>query len=111
MTVLVGIACSDGVVIGCDSAEMAGRSGQYTIERHEGVFKIELIGSDAITAYTGATGLSQRFNDQITSSMKVLKQKFSRSAPVPGVGHMGTALERFLAVHVQPGQTPYDVLN
>jgi 20S proteasome alpha/beta subunit len=111
MTVLVGIACSDGVVIGCDSAELAGRAGHYTIERQEGVFKIELIGSDVITAYTGATGLSQRFNDQVTSSIKLLKQKFVRTAPVPGIGYVGTPLERFLSLNVQPGQVPYDVLN
>jgi 20S proteasome alpha/beta subunit len=77
MTVLVGILCSDGVVIGCDSAELAGRAGNYTIERQEGVFKIELIGSDVVTAYTGATGLSQRFNEQISSTMQMLKAQFA----------------------------------
>jgi hypothetical protein len=103
--------CSDGVVIGCDSAELAGRSGQYTIERHEGVFKIELISGEVITAYTGATGLAQRFNDQITSSLRLLKQKFVKSAPVPGIGYIGTPLERFLSLHVPPGKVPYEVLN
>lgn len=111
MTVLVGILCSDGVVIGCDSAMAAGRAGQYTIVRQEGAFKIEVINDDAITAYTGATGLSQRFNDQVTSCLQLLKKKFARTAPVPGVGYIGTSLEQFLALNVQPGQVPYDVLK
>jgi len=64
MTVIVGILCSDGVVIGTDSALAVGRVGRYTIERQEGnVLKIEIIEGDVITAFTGAAGLSQRFND------------------------------------------------
>ena len=68
MTVIVGILCSDGVVIGSDSTMVAGRlTTGYTIERQEGdVLKIEVIGDDTITAVTGAMGLGQRFNDQVT---------------------------------------------
>lgn len=36
----------------------AGRVGQYTIERQEGVFKIEVPGPDIITAFTRAIAAS-----------------------------------------------------
>lgn len=77
MTVIVGILCSDGVVIGSDSALAVGRVGRYTIERQEGnVLKIEIIGDDIITAFTGAAGLAQRFNHQVDTTIKELRNPY-----------------------------------
>ena len=60
MTSIVGIACSDGVVIGTDSAATFGDgSGRPTIEQP--VNKIEVINDQVIIAGTGAVGLNQRF--------------------------------------------------
>jgi 20S proteasome alpha/beta subunit len=77
MTVIVGILCSDGVVIGSDSALAVGRVGRYTIERQEGnVFKIEIVGDDVITAFTGAAGLAQRFNHQVAITIQELRRAY-----------------------------------
>lgn len=112
MTVLVGISCDDGVVIGCDSAELAGRAGQYTIERQEGsVLKIELIGADAVTAYTGGTGLAQRCNGQIDATLKMLKAPFSGLVVHAGIGRIPNPIQDFLAQRFKKGEVPYDRLT
>jgi 20S proteasome alpha/beta subunit len=60
MTVLVGVLCSDGVVIGADSSATFSAAGQLrTIEQP--AQKVFLIGADMIYAITGSLGLGQRF--------------------------------------------------
>ena len=65
MTLVVGIRCTDGVVIGTDSAMVFGpQPGQYTIEQ-EYSGKIQIIENRIIVAGTGEIGLGQRFVDQM----------------------------------------------
>ncbi len=59
MTSIVGIVCSDGVVIGSDSAATFSSSGFRTIEQE--TKKIEIINGIVIVAGTGEMGLGQRF--------------------------------------------------
>ena len=60
MTSIVGIACSDGVVIGTDSAATFGNSlGLRTVEQPTD--KIVIVDNQIIIAGTGAIGLNQRF--------------------------------------------------
>jgi hypothetical protein len=100
MTVIVGILCSDGVVIGSDSAMAAGRllTG-YTIERQEGdVLKIEIIEDNTITAGTGAMGLAQRFNHQIAATIRELRAPFQEPPGfMPGVGWLGSKVQQRFA--------------
>jgi hypothetical protein len=112
MTVIVGILCSDGVVIGSDSAMVAGRVGRYTIERQDGdVLKIEVI-ENTITAVTGAMGLAQRFNDQVETTIKALRQPFQQPPQIPGFGAVGgNQLQQMLAGKVAAGAIPYDVIS
>jgi hypothetical protein len=71
MTVIVGILCSDGVVIGSDSALAVGRVGRYTIERQEGdVFKIET-STKRIETGTKRLAPSNRTIGPITPSLQV----------------------------------------
>lgn len=62
MTSIVALRCSDGVVVGSDSAvTLGGGGGQLnTIEQHTGQ-KVRLIGEDIILTGTGSLGLMQRF--------------------------------------------------
>jgi 20S proteasome alpha/beta subunit len=61
MTVLVGILCDDGVVIGSDSTMTFGAGPHIrTIEQSNAV-KVHIIGNKLITATTGSVGLSQRY--------------------------------------------------
>jgi hypothetical protein len=114
MTVIVGILCSDGVVIGTDSAIATGRlSTGYTIERQdEAALKIEIIGTDVITAVTGATGLAQRFNDQIDVTIKQLRQPFQPPAQfIPGFGFIGGKIQNTFAGKLEAGLIPYNVIK
>lgn len=58
MTVLVGILCTDGVVIGADSSATFAAGQMRTIEQP--TQKIHIIDGQMIVAATGSVGLSQR---------------------------------------------------
>lgn len=58
MTVLVGIRCRDGVVIGSDSAATFGANGQVTIGQ-QSVQKVSIIREKIVFAGTGAVGIAQ----------------------------------------------------
>lgn len=63
MTVLVGVRCSNGVVIGTDSAVTYAPvpdPQHFTAEVGQGL-KIYTVGTDVIAAVTGEVGLGQRF--------------------------------------------------
>lgn len=61
MTVLVGVRCTDGVVVGADSIATSamGPSGLIQIPTD----KIKIVGDRVIVAGTGAVGLGQRFTN------------------------------------------------
>lgn len=68
MTVLVGIRCSDGIVIGSDSSSTFGGAGFSTIEQPSK--KIHTIENRMILAGTGQVGLGQRFKYVIEKGWK-----------------------------------------
>lgn len=59
MTVLVGLLCKDGVVVGTDSAATFASGQLRTIEQT--TQKIDIVGEKVIVAGTGQIGLGQRF--------------------------------------------------
>ncbi len=66
MTVIVGVRCSDGIVIGTDSAATS-TAGQIPVLRTD-VDKIFLVGDRTIIAGTGAIGLTQRFHQIVEAA-------------------------------------------
>ena len=68
MTVIVGVRCSDGIVVGADSAATAS-AGPMPLLRM-GADKIQLIGNSAILAGTGSVGLTQRFYKIVDTQWK-----------------------------------------
>ena len=64
MTVLVGIRCKDGVVIGSDSAATFGSNGQMTIGQ-QAVQKVQVIADHIVHAGTGAVGIAQLIVDSL----------------------------------------------
>ena len=114
MTVIVGMLCSDGVVIGSDSAMAAGRLHTgYTIERQEGdVLKIEVIEGNVITAGTGAMGLAQRFNDRVAATIRELREPFQPAQNViPGLGFIGSKVQQFYTGKAAQGTVLYDEIK
>lgn len=69
MTVLVGILCKDGVVLGSDSAATFGSNGQPTIGQ-QSVQKVAVIEEKIVYASTGAVGIAQLIIDSIKTGWK-----------------------------------------
>lgn len=76
MTVLVGVYCKDGVVIGTDSAATFAAGQVSTIE--QSTRKIDIVGDHVIVAGTGAVGLSQRFTAIVDHAWR--EKVFQKSA-------------------------------
>ena len=102
MTLIVGIRCVDGVVIGTDSAITFGSPQLLTIEQpyHS---KIECIEDHMLVAGTGPIGLGQRFIEETRS---LWKEKAFRSQSVTKIGQLiaNRALTNFSSTGVKPGQ-------
>ena len=60
MTILIGMLCQDGVVIGADSSATFGNGQLKTVEQK--VEKISIVENKIIVTGTGQVGLGQRFN-------------------------------------------------
>ena len=103
MTVLVGIKCKDGVVIGADSSATLGQAPNLrTIEQK--INKIQVIGERVIVAGTGQVGLGQRFNAVVQSAWQHEDKPFSK--PPLEVGKFLTqhAINDFNSTGVAMGQ-------
>jgi 20S proteasome alpha/beta subunit len=68
VTVLVGVRCSDGVVIGADGIATAAM-GQFPLIHLEANPKIEIFGDRVIVATTGSVGYSQRLCHHIGAAL------------------------------------------
>jgi 20S proteasome alpha/beta subunit len=101
MTILIGIKCKDGIIIGSDSSATFSSGQIRTIE--QSTKKIEIIDDKIIIAGTGQIGLGQRFCNQVNQGWRNGHFK-----SLNGVG-MATkmcqlALEDFRNTYVQPGE-------
>lgn len=68
MTLLVGVLCSDGVVIGADSAATLGVPNQPTVR--QSVPKVEIVGGCALIATSGPIGLGQRLAGEFRETIE-----------------------------------------
>lgn len=69
MTVLVGVRCKDGVVIGSDSAKTSGVVPGQPTTTTTGK-KIDIVEGQVIVAHTGQVGMGQRFSDIISKNWR-----------------------------------------
>lgn len=69
MTVLVGVRCSDGVVIGADGIATSAM-GAFPLMHMEADPKIRIFGSRVIIATSGPLGYAQRLDDLIAAAEK-----------------------------------------
>lgn len=66
MTVLVGVKCTDGVVVGADSAATSAAGQTHLLKMASD--KIEVIGGRVIVAGTGQIGMGQRFTKIVSDA-------------------------------------------
>jgi 20S proteasome alpha/beta subunit len=69
LTVLVGVRCTDGVVIGCDSIATSSM-GQFPLIHLPFDGKIRVFPSNVIVACTGAIGFAQRLHEHVEAAIK-----------------------------------------
>lgn len=99
MTVLVGIRCKEGIVIGADSAATFSHGQMRTIEQP--MKKISIIADRIVVAGTGEGGLNQRFCHVVqsawdTKSFKGASVEIARQLCAKGI-------ENFASTKVQQG--------
>lgn len=71
MTLIIGVKCRDGIVIGSDSIETFGTGIEQEVSN-----KIEFLANDSLVASAGAVGLSQLITDKLRDSWEaVLNQE------------------------------------
>ena len=103
MTVVVGIRCTDGVVIGTDSAMILGPSAQQLTIEQPYRSKIDVIDSHIIVAGTGQIGLGQRFAHEVE---QLWKEKSFAGKSLVEIGALiaKNTLGNFISTHVPSGQ-------
>ena len=88
MTVLVGVLCSDGLVVGADSIATSS-AGMHPLIQVRSDDKIKIIGGRVIIAGTGAVGLGQRFHAVVQKAWD--EEIFSRKSCNDCCRHLATA--------------------
>ncbi|MEE9465712.1 MAG: hypothetical protein V3W14_09110 [Candidatus Neomarinimicrobiota bacterium] len=78
MTLIVGILCNEGVVVGADRAATSSHAGHPVVEQP--TRKISIIDDKIILATSGEVGLGQRFR-HVVSELQEKKQIFSKLDP------------------------------
>lgn len=73
MTVLVGVVCEEGIVVGSDSSATFSEGIQHTIEQP--TKKLSILGTDVIYTGAGQVGLSQRFEAIVDGYQSVKPNK------------------------------------
>lgn len=100
MTVLVGLLCKDGIVIGTDSAATFSAGQSRTIEQT--TQKIDIIGDRVIVAGTGQIGLGQRFTAVVR---KAWDEKLFRDNDIDIAKTLcAKGIEDFSSTHAPMGQ-------
>lgn len=74
MTLIIGVLCQDGVVVGADSSVTFSAGSTPTIEQPDH-HKIQIITGDVILAVTGQVGMGQRFKYVIEQHRNCLKDR------------------------------------
>jgi hypothetical protein len=104
VTVLVGILCEDGVVIGSDSSATYGPAPMVKTIEYDAL-KLEIVEDAIITAISGAVGLGQRFNEQLGSLFRTLMTPHRGGAQQMTMTPMGPMI---LPLHAALSKVPVD---
>lgn len=88
MTLIIGIKCTNGIVIGADGAATLGTMGQRTILQP--IKKLQIISKSIILGVSGPVGLGQRFKGELQKLWE--EKKFSGKKPFEAMGILRQAL-------------------
>lgn len=99
MTLIVGIKCADGIVLGADSASTyATALGQQHTIKQQTSKKLDIIGEDVVFGLSGPVGLGQSYKEEISSFI----QGKSNRAPWKSVGQAKQYFTEAMWKHAGP---------
>lgn len=102
MTLLVGILCKDGVVMGSDSAATFGSMGRHTIGQQE-VQKVQCLTDRILFSATGSIGMGQLIANLLQSNYDTNKLQNFKSAE-QAMGDIGTKIGALVKPFLESGQ-------
>jgi len=101
MTIIIGLLCQDGVVIGSDSSATFASGNTRTIEQQ--IKKVCIIDEHLIVAGTGQVGLGQRFQAVVENYWRA--GSFRNKSDIDAVKELsGLGIKDFVSTHVKTGQ-------
>jgi hypothetical protein len=106
MTLIVGILCSDGIVMGADGAATLGSFGNDTVRQP--VKKLTAIGNSLIVGVSGPVGLGQIF---VGIELLWSDRHFSNKRPHEAMTTIRDKLWPHVATHFQAAATAAPVLG
>jgi hypothetical protein len=105
MTLIIGVLCSDGVVLGADGATTLVAGNQYTIRQPTS--KLHILNNAAILGGTGAVGFGQRFQQVASNGLASKKGTASHL----DIGRSITQAALADAASTRPNNFPPAALN
>jgi len=102
MTIIVGVLCEDGVVIGADSAATFVAGQMKTIKQP--INKIDIVESRVIIAGSGAVGLNQRFVEAVDKLSKTREINNEKTPVEIGKLLSKTGIDDFVSTNAPKSQ-------
>src|SRR2546421_3146108 len=110
MTLIIGVKCKDGVVMGSDSAATFSAMGQNTIRQD--TRKLDILGESVIVGISGYIGLGQRIRAQIQALWTDSNLKFEEKEPYEAMTIMRIAIwNNHIHPEVQAAQAMIPVIG
>jgi 20S proteasome alpha/beta subunit len=107
MTLIVGILCSNGVVVGADSAATMGSLGNRTVIQP--TKKLEIISDRVVLGVSGPVGLGQRFAHELATGYSA--GEFASKPPVEAMTMISTKFRSHMAPEYQAAQMAQPIIG
>jgi 20S proteasome alpha/beta subunit len=103
MTLIVGIRCSDGVVMASDSAATFATGLQYTIGQQQ-ITKVQNLADAMLYGSTGAVGMAQLVCDRVAKIWQANKTLFLNATAAEAMNKLGPEIAQLVSIYVGNGQ-------
>jgi hypothetical protein len=107
LTLIIGIQCSDGVVVGSDGAATLGTLGSPTVQQP--VKKLSILGGAVIIGVSGPVGLGQRFSGELQALWE--SKKLSSKKPFEAMTIIRTEFWKHAEVEFRAAQVTAPMLG
>lgn len=110
MTLIIGIKCQDGIVVGADGAATFGTLGQQTIRQE--TTKLDILGGNIIVGVSGPVGLAQRIKGEFLAAWQDPRNGLPNKKPYEAAGVLRQILwDKCLSVEAKVAQATQPMLG